>query len=185
MFTFFYEAPILVIFGFVALRLAGKKVMAEMTTLEMVTVLAIGTIIGHVASDSRLWQTLISIAIFVTVMFLFQIIALKFKRVERLFIGKPTLVIRDGHIVHGNLSKLRMTKEQLEMRCRLQGISDLSDIRTATIEVDGGIGFELTPSAKPLTRGQAEQILAFLRLELPPADEGKHGFFDDIRRTGG
>ncbi|WJH33925.1 hypothetical protein N6H14_28740 [Paenibacillus sp. CC-CFT747] len=43
MFTFAYEGTVTIICGFFLLRLAGKKVIAEMTPLELVTVLSIGT----------------------------------------------------------------------------------------------------------------------------------------------
>ncbi|WJH33924.1 DUF421 domain-containing protein [Paenibacillus sp. CC-CFT747] len=46
-----------------------------------------------------------------------------------------------------------MTIDQLELRVRQKGISRLSDIRTATVEVNGRFGYELKESARPVTRG--------------------------------
>ncbi|WP_276355178.1 DUF421 domain-containing protein [Cohnella caldifontis] len=182
--SIYYEAATVIVFGFAVLRLAGKKVMAEMTTLEMVTVLSIGTVIGHAVTENELWKTLIVIVIFVSILIVFQILALKFPWVEKVIIGRATLVIRDGRIVERNLKKLRMTMEQLELRLRRNGISNLSDVRTATIEVDGRIGYELVESAQPLTRGQAEQLLALLKVRTPPADVD-HTLFEQIRKTDG
>jgi uncharacterized membrane protein YcaP (DUF421 family) len=183
--SFAFEAGAVVIFGFVMLRLAGKKVMAEMTPLEMVTVLAIGTIIGHAVVENQFWKTLVCLALFVFILRVFQFLALKFRWFERVIIGRPTLVILDGKIVNRNLAKLRMTMEQLELRLRRKGISDLADVRTATIEVDGRIGYELVPSAMPLTRGQAEQILGLLHLQMPASEKENHRLFEQIRRLPG
>lgn len=185
MFTFAYEAAIVIISGFVMLRIAGKKVMAEMTSLEMVTVLSIGTVIGHAVTENELWKTVVCLAIFVVIMLLFQYLALKFRWVERVIIGRPTLVIKDGAVVPGSLKKMRMTLEQLKLRLRQIGIADMSDIRTASIEIDGRIGYELVASAQPLTQGQAEQILAVLKLQAPPPACQDHSLFEDIRRSGG
>ena len=45
-----------------------------------------------------------------------------------------------------------MTKEQLEARLRQKGIAYISDVKTATIECDGGLGYELMEHAQPVTR---------------------------------
>jgi uncharacterized membrane protein YcaP (DUF421 family) len=180
-FTFAYEAVAIVIAGFILLRFAGKKVMAEMTPLELITVLSIGTVIGHAVSENALWKTMVSILIFVVILRTFQYLTLKYRRIERLIIGWPTLVIRDGKIIDKNLSKLRMTVEQLELRLRRKGIANISDVRTATIEVDGRIGYELVESAQPLSRGQAEQILAMLKLPAPHSAAHEHKLFESIR----
>ncbi|MDB4867316.1 MAG: hypothetical protein JWR03_1649 [Cohnella sp.] len=183
MFTFAYEAAIIVLSGFILLRIAGKKVMAEMTPLEMVTVLATGTLIGHAVSEHALWKTLVCIVIFISILILFQFLALKFDWMERLVIGKATLVVRDGQILKKNLYKMRMTMEQLELRLRRKGICNLSDVRTATIEIDGRLGYELVESAQPLTRGQAEQILSLFQKSMPPSDGSAHSLFEQIRKS--
>lgn len=183
MFSFAYEAVAIIISGFLFLRLAGKKVISEMTPLELVTVLSIGTIIGHAVAENKLWQTILTIALFVVILIIFQLFALKSSFVERMIIGKPTIVIMDGLVVKDNLRKLRMTMEQLELRVRQKGISNISDIRTATIEVNGLFGYELKQSAQPLTRGEAEQILALLQLKFPPSGPPSHEVFEHIRRS--
>ncbi|WP_123043079.1 DUF421 domain-containing protein [Cohnella candidum] len=185
MYNFAYEAVVVVVFGLAALRLAGKKAIAEMTTLEMITLLAIGTVIGHAVSENELWKTLVCIAIFVAVMLIFQFLALKFPVLEKWLIGRPTLVVKDGQIQEHNLRKMRMTMEQLELRLRRKGIANLSDIRTATIEIDGRIGYELKESSLPLTRGQAEQILAALNQPVPPLGQAQSELFEKIRKPGG
>jgi uncharacterized membrane protein YcaP (DUF421 family) len=65
---------------------------------------------------------------------------MKWSFFQKLIIGKPTLVIKDGHILQQNLAKLRMITEQLELRVRQQGIESISDIKTATLEVNGQPG---------------------------------------------
>jgi uncharacterized membrane protein YcaP (DUF421 family) len=180
---FVLDSLILIVSGFILLRIAGKKVISEMTPLEMVTTLAIGTIIGHADTDSKLWNTIVTIGLFICVLIVFQFIALKWPFFQRLIIGQPTLVIKDGVILKHNLTKLRMTIEQLELRIRQQGITNISDIQTATIEVNGQLGYELTESASPVTRYQWEQLLQILKVELPEADPKKHNVFEQVRRS--
>jgi uncharacterized membrane protein YcaP (DUF421 family) len=180
---FALNAFILIVSGFILLRVAGKKVISEMTPLEMVTTLAIGTIIGRAESDSELWRTIATIGIFVIVLITFQFIALKWSFFQRAIIGKPTLVIKDGVILKHNLAKLRMTTEQLELRIRQQGLSNILDIQTATIEVNGQLGYELIESARPITRNQLEQLLKLLNVELSQAEPQKNDVFENVRRS--
>jgi uncharacterized membrane protein YcaP (DUF421 family) len=180
---FALNASILIVYGFILLRIAGKKVISEMTPLEMVTTLAIGTIIGRAESNSELWKTLVTIGLFVSLLITFQFIALKWPFFQRLIIGKPTLVIRDGVILKHNLAKLRMTIEQLELRIRQQGLSNILDIQTATIEVNGQLGYELIESARPITRNQLDQLLKLLKVELPEAEPQKNDVFEKVRRS--
>ena len=160
------EALCVMISSFILLRVAGKKVVAEMTVLEMITILAIGTIIGHAVSENSLLETILTIAVFVAILIVFQAAALKWRLIERSLIGKPTEVIRNGIVLHYNLSKLRMTVEQLDMRLRQIGVNKASDIYSANIEINGELGYELMDSAKPITRGELEQLLNQWKADL-------------------
>ncbi|GGG06169.1 DUF421 domain-containing protein [Paenibacillus abyssi] len=178
---FALEALIVILSGFVLLRIAGKKVVAEMTPLELVTTLAVGTIIGHAVSEHALWKTILTMGIFITVLIVFQSITLKSDVFQKILVGKPTIVIKDGMILMENLSKLRMTVEQLELRIRQNGISNLSDIRTGTIEINGQFGYELIPSARPVTQ---KQLMKLLKVEPAPEEEpAKHDVFKQVRKS--
>ncbi|WEK54642.1 MAG: DUF421 domain-containing protein [Candidatus Cohnella colombiensis] len=179
---FALEALSIIISGFILFRIAGKKVIAEMTPLEMVTTLAVGTIIGHAVSDNTLWKTIVTIAIFVAMLIVFQTVALKWRLFQTIIIGNPTLVIMNGVILTQNLSKLRMTTEQLEMRIRQVGISHISDIHCATIEVNGQLGYELAQSAKPLTHGELKQLLKQLSVDLPDIEQKSHNVFEKLNK---
>ncbi|MFB5677362.1 DUF421 domain-containing protein [Paenibacillus terreus] len=180
---FALDAIVLIISGFILLRIAGKKVISEMTPLEMVTTLAIGTIIGHVDAHSRLLRTIVTIGLFIIILIVFQYIAMKWPFFQKMIIGKPTLVIKDGQILQQNLAKLRMTTEQLELRVRQQGITNISDIKTATLEVNGQLGYELTKSASPITHKEWEQLLKALKVELEKEEPKKDSVFEKVRRN--
>lgn len=52
-----------------------------------------------------------------------------------------------------------MTVDPLEMRLRNQGISNIHDVKTATIEPNGQLGYELKEDAKPLTIGEFKKLM--------------------------
>lgn len=180
---FALEAIVISIAGFILLRIAGKKIAARMTPLEIITTLAIGTIIGHAVAESDLWKTIVTMGIFVGILMVFQFIALKWPKFQSLAIGKPTLVMKDGTIIKPNLTKLRMTVDQLELRFRQHGISNLSDVKTATIEVNGQLGYELIESARPVTRREFEQLLHSLQVKPAESEPKKHDVFEQVRKS--
>ena len=49
--SFIFEALLILLVGFVLMRLAGKKTALEMTGLEIITLLAMASMIGHAVSN--------------------------------------------------------------------------------------------------------------------------------------
>jgi len=156
---FIWEAITVLLVGFCLLRIMGKKTVGDMTGLEMITLLAMASHIGHAIPGDGLLKSVLVICIFAAMLILFQFLAVKFNFVEKLFMGKATVVIEDGKIHAKNLKKLRFTVDQLEAKLRAAGISKLSDVKTATIEMSGELGYELMRHAKPVTIGELEKIL--------------------------
>ena len=165
-----WEAFIILTAGFFLIRIVGKKAVSEMTAPDIVTLLSTGSIIGHALSENGLWQTLLTLSIFALLLITVQYLGVKFNGIEKLFMGQATPVIQDGQILIHNLKKLRMTVDQLETKLRERGISSLGEIQTATIEMNGHLGYELTRAAKPVTVGDLENLLGRLTLsqQSPP-----------------
>jgi len=172
-FDFMWEALTVLFVGFVLLRILGKKTVGEMTGLEIITLLAMASMIGHAVAGHGLLETVITLCIFVALLLVIQLLAVKFDWVERWFMGKATLVIKNGEIVKGNLKKLRMTVDQLEAKLREKGITSFRDIKTATIEMSGQIGYEWMNHAKPVTIGEIEKMFSTLYRTPPPKQPKK------------
>ena len=174
-FQFIWEALVVLFCGFCLMRIAGKKTIAQMTGLEVVTLLATASMIGHAVADKGLWQTLVTLCLFISLLLTVQFLSLKFDRLERWFVGKATVVVKDGRIVTPSLKKMRLTVDQLEARMREKGITALSDLKTATIEVSGEIGYEWARHAKPVTIGELEKLFAEWQAKLPPPQPKSSG----------
>ncbi|MDR4947357.1 DUF421 domain-containing protein [Neobacillus cucumis] len=157
--TFLGEAVGLLFVSTLLLRIAGKKSMAKMTSLEVVIILAVGTTMGHAIKENKFWQIIVILTVFILYLISVQYLQMKFKIIARYLTGNATVVIRDGQIIDNNLKKLRMTTNQLEMKLRQKGIVYLSNVKTATIESDGELGFELIEEAQPITRQELLKIM--------------------------
>lgn len=155
---FVWHAIIILSVGYILIRISGKKTVGEMTGLEIITLLATASMIGHAMPDHGVLKTMITLCIFTSMLILIQYLSFKFDTVEKWALGKASLVILDGKIIPANLRKLRMSVDQLEAKLREKGISSLTDIKTATIEISGEIGFQLTEQAKPITGREFQQV---------------------------
>ncbi len=179
-FHFIWEALTVLFVGFCLLRIVGKKTAGEMTGLEIITLLAMASMIGHAISGDGLWKTLITLCIFVSLLITVQFLAVKWDWVEKFFMGKATLVIQDGKILPESLKRLRLSVDQLEAKLREKGISSFNDVKSATIEISGQIGYELMRHAKPVTVGGLEIALAQLQAKLPQQPKQNDNLFNEV-----
>lgn len=157
--SFIWEALIIILVGYILLRLLGKKTIAQMSGLEVFTLLSIASITGHAVSEQDLWKTVLVLCIFVTAQIAMQLLTLKFNFIERILIGKAILVIQEGKPIIKNLKKLRMSVDQLEARLREKGIASFNVVQSATIEMNGELGYDLMPDEKPVTVKELQFIL--------------------------
>src|SRR5690625_4187602 len=148
---FLLRAFIILVVGYFLMRFVGKKTASEMTGIEIITLLAMASMIGHGVGEDGLWKTILVLCLFIALLITVQFLAVKFDFAEKWIMGKAILVIQNGQVLSKNLKKLRMSVDQLESKLREQGISSITDVKTCTIEISGQLGYELVDEAKPVT----------------------------------
>ncbi|WP_339251066.1 DUF421 domain-containing protein [Paenibacillus sp. FSL P2-0136] len=184
-----WKALVLIIVGMLVLRLAGRKSISQMTIPTTIAMISIGTIIVQPIADHSILITIVAAAVFIIVLILVEWLQVRWNAFERLIKGPAVIVIAEGQLQPKNLRKLRLTVDELEMSLRGQGISRLSDVKTATIEPNGQLGYELQDSAKPVTMAQVEALFATYLGGSCPANETAYldqpdqqtGLFDEIK----
>lgn len=184
-----WKALVLIIVGMLVLRLVGRKSISQMTIPTTIAMISIGTIIVQPIADHSILITIVAAAVFIIVLILVEWLQVRWNAFERLIKGPAVIVIAEGQLQPKNLRKLRLTVDELEMSLRGQGISRLSDVKTATIEPNGQLGYELQDSAKPVTMAQVEALFATYLGGSCPANETAYldqpdqqtGLFDEIK----
>lgn len=169
-----WKALVLIIVGMLVLRLAGRKSISQMTIPTTIAMISIGTIIVQPIADHSILITIVAAAVFIIVLIVVEWLQVRWGALERLIKGPAVIVIAEGQLQPKNLRKLRLTVDELEMSLRGQGISRLSDVKTATIEPNGQLGYELQDSAKPATMAQIEALFAKYLGGSGPANEAGH-----------
>lgn len=154
-----WKSILLSLAGILLLKILGRKSIAQMTLPETVVMLSIGTIIVQPIVGKGILMTIFGAAIFVVTAVILEFVQVKINMFEKIFTGKSKIVIENGKLNPQNLKKLRLTVDQLEMRMRNKGISKMEDVKIATIEPNGLLGYELKEDAKPVTVGELKKIL--------------------------
>lgn len=182
---FIWKAFVMALSGFLLLRLAGRKSIAQLTVATTVVMISIGSIIIQPVVEDSVLRTIGAVAVFIFVLILIEYLELKFNVLETIISGKSKTVIENGQPVYKNLKKLRLSVDRLEMQLRQQGIEKMTDVETATLEPNGQVGYQLKPDAKPLTVGEFKRMVGYLIPEdqfkpQPPSTT----IFDEVKNQG-
>ncbi|NGP46212.1 DUF421 domain-containing protein [Bacillaceae bacterium SIJ1] len=157
--NFIWESFVLILSGILLLRVAGRKSISQMTLAQTVVMISIGTIIVQPIVEKSVLKAIVSALIFVIAVTVLEYLQLKSDAFETFITGKSKIVIENGVLNVDNLKKTRLTVDQLEMRLRNQGISRIDDVKTATLEPNGQLGYELKEEARPLTVGDLKKYI--------------------------
>ncbi|WP_088102226.1 DUF421 domain-containing protein [Halalkalibacter urbisdiaboli] len=153
------KSTVLVFTGVLLLRIAGRKSISQMTMAQTVIMISIGSIIIQPIIETSVIRTIVASIVFIAALIFMEWIQTKSNQVEKFLTGEAKIVIDNGQPNTPVLKKLRMTVDQLEMRLRQQGIDNISDVKTATLEPNGQLGYELFPENKPLTVKEFKKLM--------------------------
>ncbi|MGC6174667.1 DUF421 domain-containing protein [Lacrimispora sp. 38-1] len=159
-YSLIWKTIVIFLAGKFILRLGGRKSISQMTITQTIVMVGIGSLLIQPIAEDEIWGTLLIAFIFTMLMVISEYLEIKFDIFESLFSGKAVIVIENGEIILKNLKKLRLTVDRLETRMRQNGVSSIKDVKTATIEVSGQIGYELKDDKKPLTKEDFITIMA-------------------------
>jgi uncharacterized membrane protein YcaP (DUF421 family) len=152
-------AIIMISVGFVAMRLAGRKSISQLTIAQTVIMIAVGSILVEPVKSANVMITTTSIFVFIIVLIVLEWISFYFENFEKWFVGKEKIIIKDGEVIRKNLKDLRMTRDILEMSLRLQGISDYSKIEIATLETNGHVAVKLKDEFESVSKKEFYELM--------------------------
>ncbi|OAS89503.1 MULTISPECIES: DUF421 domain-containing protein [Metabacillus] len=153
-----WKAILIVIVGTLLLRVAGRKSISQMTLAQTVIMVGIGSLLIQPVAGKNLATTFGVGGILVVTLVIIEYLELKSDRFEKFITGQSKIVIENGILNEKNLSKLRLTVDQLEMKLRQQNVSKISDVQWATLEPNGQLGYALKQDAQPVTKKEFQQL---------------------------
>jgi len=128
-------------FMLVAIRLTGKKELSQLNTTDVVLILLISNAVQNamVGNNTSLTGGLAAAAVLFALNFALKKLMFKSKRLRDLISEHPEILIRNGKLNFGMLSKLNITNEELEEAMREHGVEKYKEVKLAIMEVDGNI----------------------------------------------
>ena len=156
MFTGLVRTIILYLLIIVGVRLMGKRQVGELEPSELVMSLIIADLAAVPMQDYGipLLTGLIPIIVLLCLATILSVLSVKSIRFRTILCGQPSVVIFDGVILERELRKNRLMVDELLEELRIQGYTDLRDIKFAILETNGKLSVLPKAARKPVTAEQ-------------------------------
>ncbi|CAM3431142.1 DUF421 domain-containing protein [Deinococcus saxicola] len=136
-----FRTSVIFIWLLFLLRLTGKRGLAQLSALELVIVIALGSAAGDPLfyPEVPLLHAMLALALVVGLQRVLSHLVMRSERVETFIEGLPVELVREGVFSAGGLERTNLNREELFERLRSQGVMQLGEVRRAYFEQDGNL----------------------------------------------
>jgi len=139
MITILFRTLIIYVTLILIMRLMGKRQIGELEVTDLVTTLLLSEIASLPITNHEL--PLSHALVPMTVLFVMEVVSswvlIRHSRLRTLVSAKPTVIIHHGRLRQDALKNLRISIDELMSEIRQQGLTDLSQVKTAILEKNG------------------------------------------------
>jgi len=156
------RAVVVYIFVVVALRLAGKRELGQLNSLDLVVLLFLSNILQNsiIGNDVSITGGVIGAATLLALNYATNRVLFLFPVIDRVVEGDATPLIDDGRVIAANLKKELLTEEELLVAVHKQGLYSLEEVENAYLEPGGAITvFARRPTVEERETGEMERRL--------------------------
>lgn len=125
----------------IGLLIFGKKELSQISVTDLVFIMLISNGVQNamVGDNTSLEGGIIAAAVLFVINFLFRQLNFRSKSLRSILQGDPVLLIYEGVLIEKNLKRERLTMEELMAALREHGVTEISDVKLAMLEIDGNI----------------------------------------------
>jgi uncharacterized membrane protein YcaP (DUF421 family) len=129
---------LVILIGF---RLAGKRHISQLSLIDFALILLVSNAVQNamVGNDTSLLGGIVAAATLILINVIITKVLFRDTKLGGFITGEPRLLIRNGQMVMSNLTKESIRPEELEEQIREHGFTDISEVKTAILEIDGSI----------------------------------------------
>ena len=144
-----------------SMKLMGKRQIAEFQLSELVTTLLLSELAALPIADPDipLLFTVFPISLIIALEVISSYASLKSDFLRRFFCGKPSIIICRGKLIQSELSRQRVSLNELLAQLRENGIGDINDVEYAIIEDDGKFSVIPKTKCRPPAVKEMQQLL--------------------------
>lgn len=147
------------------LRLAGKRLMAQMNNLDLVVVLLLSNVVQNaiIGSDNSLLGGVLGAVVLVAVNSVVDRLMHHFPHLRLILQGRGTTVVHAGVLDLRALARLGTTRGEFAAALHRQNANQIEEVDTAVVEPGGDLEVRLKPEDQAASRQDLEA--AVTRLE--------------------
>lgn len=129
------------VFIVVAIRVFGKNELAQLSVIDLVFILLISNAVQNamVGTNSSLGGGIVAATSLFVVDYLFKNIMYRFPKFNKVIQGEPLLLIYNGKINKKNITKAKISMDEIMEVIREHGVAVVEQVDLAVLEVDGNI----------------------------------------------
>ena len=156
------RAIVVYFFLVLALRLAGKRELAQLNPFDLVVLLTLSNTVQNaiIGEDNSITGGVIGATTLLVINYLVVRFLYRHHDLDKLVEGEATVLIEKGRLRPDNLVKELITLEELEEAAHKQGFASLEEVESAILEPGGALAFIGRKPAPDETRHQ--ELLARL-----------------------
>jgi len=145
-------------------RLAGKRGLANLNTFDFVVIFLLSNVVQNavIGNDTSLTGGIVGAVTLVAVNAVVTRVVASNARAARLFDGRPTTVISDGHVIGRALRHLGIRRSELDHAVRLQNGDDVAEVQRGSLEPGGQLVMSLKYSEQGATKADIAEVSARL-----------------------
>ena len=135
------RSAVVYIFVILAIRLFGKKELAQLSVIDLVFILLISNSVQNamVGNNTSLPAGIVAAVTLFALNYVLKLVLFKSKRLNTLLQGNPLMLIYKGGVITPHLDKAKITEAELHAAVREHGVEEFKDVDLAVLEVDGNI----------------------------------------------
>ena len=129
------------LFIVIAIRLFGKKELAQLSVVDLVFILLISNSVQNamVGPDATLSGGLVAASSLFIVNYLLKYLQYRFPKFGKVVEGSAEMLVYKGKILSAQMKKSKITEDELMEAIREHGIEKVDEVDLAVLEVDGNI----------------------------------------------
>lgn len=138
------------LFLLVLLRITGRRQVGQLSPFDLVLLLVLSNAVQNSMNggDNSLLGGLISATTLVAINFLFDYATTSSKHFDRLLVGRPQILIRNGRLRPDMLAAADLSRRDLNAALRKAGCIRIEEVRVAMLETNGAISVVLRRSRR-------------------------------------
>ena len=170
---FILKLLIIYIVALTVVRWMGKRALGTLGLFDLVVMAGIGDVIVMVGLEQRvpLQKGLLILGLLGGLEYFFSLLAYRSPVLASYLEGKPTLLIKDGTILEGNLANEHISMADLRQELRKQGVSRVSQVSQAVLEACGKFSVIIKDEAETVSNQDLLQEISALRYEIEQLKE--------------